>query len=90
MTPFSTDAKFPMRVVLYQVKVQMFTFFLPSTTDRSENINRYLRSVNLLPTDIAESSFETEDAISFDPAQLDTLYPEKNVMTETVVKMLKK
>ena len=90
MAPFSTDAKFPMRVVLYQVKVQMFTFFLPSTTDRSENINRYLRSVNLLPTDIAKSSFETEDAISFDPAQLNTLYPEKNVMTETVVKMLKK
>ena len=79
-----------MRVVLYQVKGQMFTFFLPSTTDHSENINRYLRSVNLLPIDIAESSFETEDAISFDPAKLNTLCPEKKAMTKAVVKMLKR
>ena len=65
-------------------------FFLPSTNDRSENINRYLGSVNLSPIDIAESSFETEDAINFDPSKLDTFCPEKKVITEADVQMSKK
>ena len=88
-------------------------FFLPSTAGCSEGFSRYLSSVNLLPIDIGENSFETEDTISFDtskldnlclaenffetenplsfePSKLDKVCPEKKVMTEAVVKMLKK
>ena len=47
-------------------------------------------SVNLSPIDINENSFETENNISFDPSKLDIYCPEKQVMSEAVVKMLKK
>ena len=63
---------------------------MPSTTDRIKDINRYLGSVNLLPIEIAKSSFETEDTISFDPSKLNTFCPEKKVMTEADVKILEK
>ena len=46
-------------------------YFLPSTTDRSQEINRYLGSVNLSPIDIPENSFETKENVSFDPSKLD-------------------
>ena len=65
-------------------------FFLPSTTHRSEDINRYFGSVSLSPIDLAESSFEIEDAISYDPSKLHSFCPEKKVINKTVVKMLKK
>ena len=65
-------------------------YFLPSTTDRSEGINRHLGSVNLSPIDIPENSFETRSNISFDPSKLDIYCPEKQVMTDAVVKMLRK
>ena len=52
-------------------------FFLPPTTDRVEDINIYMGSVNLLPIEIVESSFETEENVSFDPSKLDTSCPEK-------------
>ena len=42
-------------------------YFLPSTTDRSEEINRHLRSVNLSPNDVLENTFETENNVVFDP-----------------------
>ena len=42
-------------------------YFLPSTTDTSEEINRHLGSVNLSPINIPENSFETENDVSFDP-----------------------
>ena len=63
---------------------------MPSTTHRSEDINNYLGSVSLSPIDLAESSFETEDAISYDPSKLHSFCPEKKVMNKAVVKMLKK
>ena len=45
-------------------------------------------SVNLSSIDINESSFETKNDISFDPSKLDIYRPEKQIMAETVVKML--
>ena len=42
-------------------------FFLPSTTDRVEDINRYMTSVNLMPIDIEPSEFGKD----FDPSTLD-------------------
>ena len=44
-------------------------FFLHSTT--KQKINRYMGSVNLLPINILENSFETENDIAFDPSKLD-------------------
>ena len=35
-------------------------FFLPSTTDRIEDINHYINSVNLIPIDINQNEFEAE------------------------------
>ena len=36
-------------------------FHFPATTDRDEEINRYMGSVNLIPIDILEHTFEVED-----------------------------
>ena len=65
-------------------------YFLPSTTDRSEEINRHLGFVNLSPIDKPENSFETENDVSFDPSKLDVHRQEKEIMSKAVVKMLKK
>ena len=46
-------------------------------------------SVNLLPIDIAEDNFEIEGNVSFDPSKLDYENPDKEKISEAVVKMLK-
>lgn len=48
-------------------------FFLPSTTDRVEEINKYMNSVNLAPIDIEISAFGE----TFDPSKLDYANDEK-------------
>ena len=63
---------------------------MPSTTDRSEEINRYLCSINFSPIDIPETAFETKENVSFDPSKLNFSCQEKEIMTAAVVKMLKK
>lgn len=65
-------------------------FFSPSVTDRSESINQYLGSVKLTPIDIVKTSFETENDTAFNPAKLNKTLDEEKVMTNAVVKMLKK
>ena len=65
-------------------------YFLPSTTDRSEKINRYLGSVNISPIDVPENTFETENNVTLDPSKLDMNCPEKEVMTQAVVRILQK
>ena len=52
-------------------------YFLPSTTDRVEEINRHMGPINLLPIDIPEKTFEVEDNVQFDPSKLDFECPEK-------------
>ena len=44
-------------------------------------------SVNLSPI---ENTFETENNAAFDPSKLDINCPEKEVMTQTVVRMIQK
>ena len=51
-------------------------YFLPSTTDRSKQINRHVNSVNLSPVIIPEKTFDTEDNVLFDPSKLDIYCPE--------------
>ena len=55
-----------------------------------EDINRHRGSINLLPIDIPEKTFEVEDNVQFDPLKLDYDCPEKEKITKAVVKMLKK
>ena len=45
-------------------------FFHPSATDRIEDINRYMNSVNLILIDISQNEFEAEGR-NFDPSKLD-------------------
>lgn len=52
-------------------------FFLPSITDRIEDINRHMGSVNLIPKDISQESFEVEGGIDFDPSKLDYGKPDR-------------
>ena len=70
-----------------QTKFSQIYYFLSSITDRVEEINRHMRSVNLLPIDIPEETFEV-DQISFNPSKLDCDNPDKGKMTQAVVKML--
>ena len=64
-------------------------FFLPSTTDRIEEINRYMSSVNLIPTDIPQNEFEVGGG-NFDPSKLDFDNPDRQKTREAVLRVLKK
>ena len=61
-------------------------FFLPCTTDRVEEIKKYMGSVNLSPINIEISEFGD----IFDPSKLDYANPEKESTREAVLKVLKK
>ena len=74
----------------FQTTFSNFSYYLPSTMDRVEDINRHRGSINLLPIDIPEKTFEVEDNVQFDPSKLDYDCPEKEKITKAVVKMLKK
>ena len=51
-------------------------FFLPSTTDRIEDVNRYLGPVNLNPIYTEFSEFD----LNFEPSRLDYAGPQKNIL----------
>ena len=72
-----------------QTNFSKIEFFLPSITDRVEDINRHMCSFNLLPIDISKDTFEV-DGVPFDPFKLDYDNPDKEKMSQTIVKMLKK
>ena len=61
-------------------------FFLSSTTDRIETINRYLNLVNLMPIDIDPSKFGED----FDPSTLDFENADREKNRESVLKVLRK
>ena len=72
-----------------QMNFSRISYFFPSIPNRVEKISRHMGSVNLLPTDIPEDTFEV-DEVPFDPSKLDYDNPDKEKMTQAVVKMLKK
>ena len=74
----------------FQITFSNLYYFLPSTTDRVEDINRHRGSINLLRIDIPEKTFEVQDNVQFDPSKLDYDCPEKGKITKAVVKMLEK
>lgn len=57
-------------------------------TDRIEEINRHMSSVNLLPIDVQKENFEVDGM--FNPPKLDYNNSDKGKMTKAVVKMMKK
>ena len=59
-----------------QMNFSRIYYFLPSITDRTEEINRHMGSVNLLPIDIPEETFEVA-GMSFDPSKFDYDNPDK-------------
>ena len=61
-------------------------FFLPSTVDRIEDINKYLRSVNLNAIDIDISEFGEK----FDPSKLYFNSSEREDIRKSVLKVLRK
>ena len=71
----------------FQTTFSNLYYFLPSTTDRVEDINRHRGFINLLSIDIPEKTFEVEDNVQFDPLKLDYNCPEKEKITKAVVKM---
>ena len=83
-----TTISFNLNLAVYRLRIPIF--FISSTTNRSEEINRYLGSVNLSLIDIPVNTFETKENVSFNPSKLDFACPEKEVMSRAVVKMLKK
>ena len=64
-------------------------FFLHSTTDRVEDINKYMGSVNLVPLEIKDHNFEIEGG-KFDPLKVDFDNPEKHKMREAILRVLRK
>ena len=53
-----------------QTDFSQIYYFLPSITDRIEEINRHMGSVNLLPIDISEETLEV-DGMPLDSSKLD-------------------
>ena len=65
-------------------------FCLPSITDRIEKINRHMGSVNLVPIDISEDTFEVEGDIEFDLYKRDYENSEKSAIKDSILEVLKK
>ena len=61
-------------------------FFLPSTVDRIEDINKYLGSVNLNAVDVDISEFGQ----NFDPSKLDFNNLERENIRKSVLKVIQK
>ena len=61
-------------------------FSFPSTTDRSEEINKYMNCVNIHPLDFDEKEFGDD----FNPSRLDFVGDKKEQTTQSVVNMLKR
>ena len=62
----------------------MSSFFLPSTADRIENINKYLGSVNLFISEIDTKDFGE----NFDPSVLDSAEDKQEAVRESVLNLL--
>ena len=68
------------------MKFSNICFLLPSTTDRIEDITRYMNSVNLIPIDIDPS----ELVKNFGPSKLDFENKDRQRTRESVLRVLRK
>ena len=64
-------------------------YFLPSITDRLEEINKYLNNVSVTPINISQNQSNTWAETDFNPAELDLFGMNKTIMYNAVIKCLK-
>ena len=64
-------------------------FFLPSITDRSKEINKYLNNVSISPTDVSQQQLNMWAGTSFDPSKLDLYGPDEKLITNVVEECLR-
>ena len=64
-------------------------FFLPSITNRSKDINQYLKNVSISPIDITQKQFNDWAGCEFNPAKLDLFGTDKTIMSGAVIKCLR-
>ena len=64
-------------------------FFLHSITDRSEDINHYLKNGSISPTDITQKQFDDWASCEFNSAELDLFGPDKSIMSGAVIQCLR-
>ena len=64
-------------------------FFLPSITDRNEEINKYLNNVSISPIDVFQEQLNNWAGVEFNPSKLDLFGIDKALMSAAVVKCLR-
>ena len=64
-------------------------FFLPSITNRSEDINQYLKNVSISPIDITQKKFDEWAGCEFNPAKLNLFGPDKSIMSGAAIQCLR-
>ena len=69
-----------------KLKMSQLFFFLPSITDRKENLNQYLKNVNITPVDVDKKKLDTLCGEPFDASKLDF---ESTKMRAVVISVLK-
>ena len=74
----------------FQTTFSNLYYFLPSTTHRVKDRNRHRGSINLLPIDIPEKTFEVEEMLNLTLQSLITIAQKRKKLLRLWVKMLKK
>ena len=77
-------------MLLNEGQVQNFPtlfFFLPSTTDRKEKVNKFMTNVSLHPIDVRYEDFQkySRNRIDFKPQDLDLTYFDKKIAAREIV-----
>ena len=69
----------------FDSEISNIYFFIPSITDRSEDINKYLKNVSISPIDITQKQFNDRPGCDFNPAKLDLFGADKTIMSAAVI-----
>ena len=64
-------------------------FFLPSITDRNEEINKYQKNVSISPIGITQQQLNNWVGVDFNPAKLDLFRADKAIMSAAVAECLR-
>ena len=86
---FLTAIELWFKVEKWRVRCQFLFFCLPSLTELSEDINKYLNNVSISSINITQQQFNAWAKTPFDLLKLDTYGLKKNSMNHAVIKYLK-
>ena len=64
-------------------------FFLPTITDRNEDIDKYLKNLSISPINITEEQFNKWAGVDFNPAKLDMFGADKTIRSAAVIECLR-